>query len=116
MCRAVMIQEGFQTPKLQTEILDPIEPWKQYRTDFLWELPDGTRIAGEYDGKQKYLDHGMTGDVHVGEVILQERLREQRLMLAGIDSIIRFDFSDIIHPQNLVEKMIIAGIPRCQKR
>jgi hypothetical protein len=114
MCRAVIIEQGFQAPELQVEFIDPVEAGKRYRTDFLWELPDGKRIAGEYDGKQKYLDRAMTGDAHAGEVILEERNREQRIKLAGISDIIRFDFSDIINPTNMVNKLELCNIPRQQ--
>ncbi|MCH4161156.1 MAG: hypothetical protein LKF41_08150 [Bifidobacterium sp.] len=116
MCRAVIIEQGFEAPTLQVEIIDPIESWKHYRTDFLWELPDGRRIVGEYDGKQKYLDRDMTGDAHTGEVILEERKREQRILLAGISKIIRFDFSDIINPTYMANKLTISGIPRQHRR
>lgn len=43
MCRAVMIDEGFAIPLLQTIFVDP-ETGRRYRADFAWRLPDG-RIA-----------------------------------------------------------------------
>ena len=47
LARATMIMLGFETPRLQVELRNPIDPDSSYRVDFLWDLPDGTQVAGE---------------------------------------------------------------------
>ncbi|MCI1212119.1 MAG: hypothetical protein LKF93_09820 [Bifidobacterium tibiigranuli] len=39
-CRAVTIEEGFPSPQLQQEFVDPRNPSVIYRVDFVWYLPD----------------------------------------------------------------------------
>lgn len=111
MCRAVMIDEGFAIPLLQTIFVDP-ETGRRYRADFAWRLPDGRIAVGEYDGTQKYVDPQMTGRRSVQTVVQMEREREEALRRAGVSLIVRFTYDDVIERVPLVNKLLRAGIPR----
>ena len=54
--RAHCISEGYAIPELQVTITDPTDPQRSYRVDFLWRLPDGRLVIGEFDGEGKYFD------------------------------------------------------------
>lgn len=45
-------------PELQQDITDP-QTGALYRVDYLWRLPDGRLIVGEYDGYEKYTNPNM---------------------------------------------------------
>lgn len=111
MARAIMIDQGFQIPRLQVEIPDPMCPDKTYRVDYLWELPDGVRIIGEFDGREKYRNPVMTGGRDVVDVLADERLRESRLALTGA-RIMRFSFRDICNVPYFVRLLETSGVPR----
>ena len=53
--RAAIIELGFQTPELQIEIEDPMNPGAPKRSDMGWRLPNGRYILVELDGLSKYL-------------------------------------------------------------
>lgn len=111
LARAFLIMHGFQLPLLQVEIPDVTNPGRVFRVDFLWELPDGRIVVGEFDGRCKYVDEGMLDGCSTVDVLLSERQRESRLTLAGC-SVVRFTYDDLLHPQRLVNLLVSAGIPR----
>ena len=53
LARATMVTLGFETPYLQVELPDPIEPRKRFRLDFVWRDESRRLIFGEFDGKAK---------------------------------------------------------------
>lgn len=59
-CQAVLDELGFPVHRVQVEFPCLSHPGRVHR-DFLWERDDdGTLIAGEFDGVQKYVDPLMT--------------------------------------------------------
>lgn len=115
MARAAMIEQGFDVPDLQVSFRDPIDPGRSFRVDFLWNLPDGRRVIGEFDGKQKYEDEEMTRGRSAGEVRADERQRESRLTLLGMP-VVRFTPDDLRRPSLFARKLRVAGIPQDEGR
>lgn len=92
IARARIIELGFALPELQAPIFDPLSQ-KTFRADFLWILPDGRKVAGELDGRQKYCDPNMTNGRSIVDVMADERLRESRISRQV--SVMRFSFADV---------------------
>ena len=67
--RGTIVEGGLMVPELQQDITDP-QTGALYRVDYLWRLPDGRLIVGEYDGYEKYTNpnmndrRGIQGAVH----------------------------------------------------
>ena len=53
LARVIMVRLGFETPYLQAELPDPIDPRKRFRLDFVWRDESRRLIFGEFDGKAK---------------------------------------------------------------
>lgn len=115
IARAVMIEQGFMLPKLQVKIPNVIEGGGSYYADFYWELPDGSCVAGELDGLDKYYDPQMTGGKSVAQVMSDERRRESRLGAAGL-RVVRFSFAEAEDAGKLSQLLSAYGIPRGQAR
>lgn len=111
VARAVMIEQGFALPKLQVAIPNVIEGGEMYYADFLWELADGSRVAGELDGLEKYYDPTMTGGRSVARVMSDERRRESRLGAAGL-KVVRFSFAEVEDVTKFSQLLSAYGIPR----
>lgn len=110
--RGTAIEQRFMVPELQVEFTDPATH-KKYRADFVWRLPDGKVIVGEFDGRAKYVNPSMTGGDDYMNVFQKERDREDALRRAGVTKVIRFTYQDVIRVEQLIDKLIAAGIPRC---
>jgi len=108
--RALMHILGFKEPQLQVEIKDPITH-AVYRVDFLWELPDGHRVIGELDGKQKYHDPTMTRGRPLEAILKAEKQRESRLSIYDV-RIMRFTYDILKQPSAFAELLSQFGIPR----
>ncbi|MBT1162343.1 MULTISPECIES: hypothetical protein [Bifidobacterium] len=111
LARAVMVDHGFMVPQLQREFPNPTNLEAPYRVDFLWELPDGSTIVGEYDGMGKYVlsdarRRTIQAKVHA------ERERETHLLAQGVTRIVRFEYEDLMHPERLERKLVDAGVPK----
>lgn len=115
MIRATIIELGFDIPELQVELPDLVDPPRTFRVDFLWTLPDGRRVIGEFDGAGKYERKEMTGGRSREEVEGVERQRESRLTLLGMP-VVRFDAADLRKPALLARKLRTAGIPCDESR
>ena len=111
IARAVMIEQGFMVPKLQVEVPNVIEGHGKYYSDFFWELPDGTQVAGELDGLDKYYDPEMTGGKSVAQVMSDERRRESRLGATGL-RVVRFSFAEVEDVDKFSRLLEAYGIPR----
>lgn len=73
-CAAVMIDEGFAIPLLQTIFVDPGNRACRYRADFVMATAGLTDCRRrKYDGTQKYVDPQMTGRRSVQTVVQMER-------------------------------------------
>lgn len=112
IARAMMIELGFQLPDLQVVIPDPIERRRRYRVDFLWELADGSLVAGEFDGREKYANSTMTGGRRPIDVLADERIRESRLGATGL-RVMRLSYKDLMDDRRFTRILEAYGIPRC---
>ena len=106
-----MIEQGFMVPQLQVKIPNLIEGIGSYYADFFWELSDGTQVAGELDGLDKYCDPTMTGGRSVTQVMSEERRRESRLGAAGL-KVVRFSFAEVEDVAKFSRLLEAYGIPR----
>lgn len=133
-CRAAMIEEGFEQPILQYKLQNPLynprrksstlQNTRTIRPDFVWlNVPSPTtpfpHIAAELDGKQKYYDAAMLGNLgvkDVDEVLQRQRDREQALSLLGF-YVTRFQFSEASSDNgwSLKNKLLRAGVPLASK-
>lgn len=111
IARAVMIEHGFMLPELQVVVGDPSRKGKSWRCDYIWVLADGTRVAGELDGLEKYTSPELTKGQSAVKVMSNERIRESQLTLA-VDRVLRFTWDDVKDEQRLVAKLEQFGIPR----
>ncbi len=108
--RAVMISLGFAVPELQVQFYDAQNAtW--YRVDYLWRLPNGTLIVGEFDGMAKYFDETMGGGRTMEQRVQRERRRNDALLRAGVSRIVHFSYNDVLHRVPLQRKLEEAGVP-----
>jgi hypothetical protein len=110
IARAAMIELGFEAPELQAGFRDPVDG-RAYRVDFLWRLPDGSMVAGELDGREKYASPAMAKGRTPLEVLTAERRREARLTALGI-RVVRFSFAEVRDARYLRRLLEAYGIPR----
>lgn len=108
-----IVELGYMAPLAQMAFVDP-ETGQRYRVDFAWRLPDGRIIAGELDGRRKYVDVDMTKGRDVDAVVAAERQRQQGLARAGVSDIVRFTFRDAFDRIPLDAKLREHGVPRAR--
>lgn len=96
--RALMIERGWQTPELQIELFDPVEPGRPYRVDYLWRVEDRL-IIGEFDGFVKSEKAAEEGKLAKAQ--FDERQRESRLSLLDNCRIVRLCWDDLRDPAKL---------------
>ena len=115
LARATMIMLGYRVPELQVEVDDPVDGGT-YRVDFLWRLDETHSVAGELDGRDKYVLPEMTGGRDAVDVLADERLRESHINALRIP-VMRFSLADVRSPKRLAHLMDSFGIPRdgCDK-
>lgn len=109
--RAAIIEGGLAVPELQQEIIDP-QTGDLYRVDYLWRLPTGRTVVGEFDGYAKYVDPGMNDRKGIRGAVHAEKERETGLYRAGVDTIVRFSYEDAMAQHPLINKLRAAGIPQ----
>lgn len=110
IARAVMYELGFMQPDLQVRVADEVDGGEPYRVDFAWELPGGTVVYGELDGREKYRNPNMTGGRDVVDVLADERLRESRVGVGGA-RVMRFSFGDVVNEKRFAHLLRTYGIP-----
>lgn len=103
--RVTMHQIGCPPPTLQHPYFDGDGFIGE--CDFSW-LPVGS--VGESDGKSKYLDASKRSGRSVEQVLLDEKVREDRLR-AVVRSFGRWDWATAIDPRRLHAKLTGMGIP-----
>lgn len=113
LARGTIIEQKFMVPEVQVTFVDP-SAGQTYRVDFAWRLPNGRIIVGELDGTEKYVNPTMTDRRSIQGVVLAEREREEALRRAGVTTIFRFTFDDVIRREPLIGKLLAAGVPRNQ--
>lgn len=111
IARANMIRLGYELPKLQVTVGDPIDEGRIFRADFMWRLPGGSLVAGELDGMVKYKDPQMLAGRDVLGVVYDEKMRESHIGAQGITTM-RFSFEDARQPRRLGRIMKAYGIPK----
>ncbi|WP_018142802.1 hypothetical protein [Alloscardovia criceti] len=137
LCRAIMIRGGFELPKLQSVINNPLFRMKRtkaatlqstrvIRPDFVWKLKNIGKskknfkyIAAELDGRDKYVNPQMLaqqGNRDLMEVALREKDRETALNLCGY-KVIRFQFAEAVRNGGnaMLSKLKLAGVPMVSK-
>lgn len=110
--RAAIIAKGFVVPELQHRFENPANPASFYRADFTWTFPDGRIVVAEYDGMRKYVMESNMNRSSIQQKVHDERAREEHLRMQGVQSIIRFEYEDVMHPGRLERKLLDAGIPK----
>ena len=108
---ATIVEARLMAPQVQVGIVDPATG-RTYRVDFLWRLPDGRIVVGEFDGTGKYVDPSMTDGRSIRGVVADERDREQALQRAGVTTVVRFTFREVLSGAPFLAKLRAAGIPR----
>jgi hypothetical protein len=102
--RAVIHLLGFAQPELQAEFTDA--EGNMY-PDFFWR---SVGIAGEFDGKAKYLRDEYNGG-NPGETVWQEKRREDRLR-RQVSGVVRILSSHVDDPPRLNRLLLEAGVPK----
>ncbi|PJM78952.1 hypothetical protein [Bifidobacterium scaligerum] len=110
---ATIIEGGLMIPELQQEIIDP-QTGSLYRVDYLWRLPTGRIVVGEFDGYEKYVNPDMNNRSGIRGAVHAEKERETGLYRAKVDAIVRFTYEDAMARHPLISKLRAAGIPNAR--
>ncbi|GAA1128955.1 hypothetical protein GCM10009670_21760 [Citricoccus alkalitolerans] len=105
--RVVIDRLGFEPPELQHQVRSA-DGQLLGILDFWWK---GLRLAGEFDGKRKYAGGNSYSGRDVDPVILDEKLRSERIQEEGI-RFVRWMWDDLTSPRRLEAKLLRAGVPR----
>jgi hypothetical protein len=108
--RALMCIAGFQPPELQHEIRD--SSGLVGYTDYYW---DDARVAGEFDGVEKYLKPQYLRGRPASQVVVDEKQREDRIRATGL-RVVRWIWADLMEPGRLEQKLAAFGVPRRRAR
>lgn len=114
IARATMLMNGYEAPKLQVEMPDLVDGESKYRVDFYWELPDGSKIIGEFDGREKYTNSEMTRGREAVEVLADERERESHINALRIP-VMRMSYSTVANQSKFIEVMEAFGVPHADR-
>lgn len=110
LARAAMIELGFALPSLQQNFVDPVDGTTS-RVDFLWTLPNGSQVVGEFDGREKYVDPSMQKGGDLVDTLLAERRRESRVS-ASVSRVVRFSYADVMNRAYFARLLDAFGVPR----
>lgn len=108
--RALMHVAGFQAPELQHEVRD--EDGLAGFTDYYWA---GVRVAGEFDGVEKYLKPEYLKGHTASQAVVDEKYREDRIRSTG-RGMVRWGWADLMAAGRLERKLAAAGVPRRRAR
>ncbi|TFC95964.1 MULTISPECIES: type IV toxin-antitoxin system AbiEi family antitoxin domain-containing protein [Cryobacterium] len=106
LSRVRMFQLGFEVPELQ--VCFPDVGGHDYWVDFYWRR---IRKIGEFDGKLKYTRGAVLGDRDPGEVVWEEKRREDALRHHS-DSFDRWDWAIAFSVQRFHRFLVERGVPR----
>lgn len=109
--RGVMIENGVMLPELQVEVERLDRRGRPYRVDYLWDLPDGSKVAGELDGFEKTESKEMLAGRTMNQAYRAERIRESQVTALGIP-VLRFTFDMAAKTRPLLDQIDLFGIPR----
>jgi hypothetical protein len=106
--RAGIFLLGFLAPDLQ------VPHWDRAGligySDFFWP---GIRSVGEFDGHGKYLRDEFTGGRPAADVVIAEKVREDRLRALGL-GVFRWDWPVATSLPALGDLLTLNGIPRAR--
>lgn len=108
--RALMWMAGFEAPELQREIRD--SSGLVGYTDYYW---GGVRLAGEFDGVEKYVKPEYLKGRTISQVVVDEKAREDRIRALGI-GMVRLVWAELMTAGQLERKLAAAGVPRRRAR
>ena len=103
MTRAVIHQLGYSAPELQVTFRDRKGAME---TDYFWRAE---RIAGEFDGFQKYLRPEYGAHLTPGEIVWREKKREDRLR-RQCDGVVRIIWEETRNPRQLDALLRESGL------
>ncbi|GAA5193050.1 hypothetical protein GCM10023346_16640 [Arthrobacter gyeryongensis] len=104
--RALMHVAGFEAPVLQREFRD--EAGLVGYSDFYWK---GVRLAGEFDGIDKYLKPEFLKGRTPAQAVAEEKLREDRIRATGC-GVVRWVWQELMAAGVFEQKLAAAGVPR----
>lgn len=108
VARVRMAQDGFPPPVLQQEFHDGLG--FVARVDF-WFPAVG--VVVEFDGLAKYRDRAMRGGRSPGQVVVDEKLREDRLRaVPDVRTVVRLTWRDVDDGGSAPQRLDAAGVPR----
>ncbi|WP_394160203.1 hypothetical protein [Galactobacter valiniphilus] len=102
--RAVMLRLGVEPPELQVELVLP--SGRLVRPDYWWRKAG---VAGEFDGRGKYLDPDLVAEGSAWEVLRQEKQRQAELLQVA-NAVVRWTSEDLQRPEVLRERLARAGV------
>ncbi|XKH57283.1 hypothetical protein LG293_03840 [Citricoccus nitrophenolicus] len=105
--RVAIDRLGFEPPELQHQVRAG-DGRLLGILDFWWK---GLRLAGEFDGKRKYAGSNSYSGRDVHPVLLEEKLRSERIQEEGVRFVRRM-WDDLTSPRRLEAKLLRAGVPR----
>lgn len=105
--RVSMHRSALAPPELQMPFRD--RRGRIGYVDFAWP---GVGIVGEADGDVKYLDPALRGGRSADRVVLDEKIREDRLRALGL-RVVRWRWDTATRPPALAALLTAAGVPRC---
>ena len=77
-------------------------------TDFCWRE---FGVVGEFDGKVKYRKPEYLQGRDPAEVVIEEKIREDRLRALGL-KVVRWTWATANSPNQLRSRLVAAGLPR----
>ena len=104
LCRIIIAELGFEDPELQVEFRD--EDGLIGFADFTWRHD---HVILEFDGKIKYLDARYRQGLSAGQIVVLEKLREDRLRALGY-RVVRAEWKDLVDPARLLRLLTDAGL------
>lgn len=107
--RALMIELSLPVPELQVPIPNPEKPGHYYYADFMFMRSDGTKVAMELDGLDKYRDKNMTKGRDSVQVMMAERQREAAITSQGL-RVARFSYVQATDAKFLLKRLSHYGI------
>lgn len=106
LSRCAMLTSGIPSPQLQTRFSDAMGLIGY--VDFWW--PEWG-VIGEFDGRGKYLREDLRNGKTTAEVIVDEKVREDRLRAATGARVVRWGWDVARSPQLLATALLRAGLP-----
>jgi hypothetical protein len=105
LSRVAIFELGFPDPELQVRHPNPRGGW--YYTDHEWV---DFALIGEFDGKGKYLKEEYSLGRNPGDVVYEEKIRENHLRAEGF-TVVRWGWAELTDRAALRRLLLAAGLP-----